>query len=197
MVDAKTERPKVGDYIYKTNGEPFADRRTANSQRPMYSHQGIQTVAEKLPEEDGDGWALRVMRVVREDRVPLGVRNKLTVSGKNPEFEYRVVNDKEGRVEMFESAGWEVSPDHHEIGDIRPGRVALPGSATALPVGRGMTAVVMRKKREWFEEDYARKMDAIKATEEKLVGQAQMDNLEPRLEGGRGITVTQTTRRTR
>jgi hypothetical protein len=181
MVDIDPKSYKIGDWIFKTNGEPFKDRRTANAARYMYSHNGIQTIAEKIPEGEGaDGWILRVLRVVKADRVPIGVRNKLTVSDKNPEFEYRIVNDERGRIQMFEDAGWEVDPDAHDIGDVRVGQTALPGSATAIPVGEDRTAVLMRKKREWFEEDYRKKIDGIKATEDRLVSKAQMDNLDSR-----------------
>ncbi len=40
-----------------------------------------------------------------------GTRNVLTVSGKDPGFEYRVVNDDGDRVSQFEDMGYEVVKD--------------------------------------------------------------------------------------
>ena len=49
-----------------------------------------------------------------------GTRNVLTVSGKEPGFEYRIVNDDGDRVSQFEEMGYEVVKDSGiKVGDRR------------------------------------------------------------------------------
>ena len=42
--------------------------------------------------------------VERPKRTPIGSRNVLTVSGKDPDFVYRIVNDVGDRIAMFQEA---------------------------------------------------------------------------------------------
>jgi hypothetical protein len=98
----------------------------------------------------------------RTRRTPVGVRNVLTVGGKDPAYEYRIVNDTGDRVEQFKAAGYEVvSATDVTVGDRRVNAASAEGSAATCSVGDGMKGVVMRIKKEWYEEDQQRKMGQI------------------------------------
>ena len=45
----------------------------------------------------------------RVKRTPVSGRNVLTVSGKDPDYEYRVVNDEEDRITRFKDGGYELA----------------------------------------------------------------------------------------
>lgn len=91
-------------------------------------------------------------------RTPVGQRNVLTVHGKEEGYVYRVVNDRGDRVPQFEDAGYEiVEAAKVRVGDKRVNRVAPSGSKAEVSVGGGDKAFVMRIKKEWYDEDQAKK----------------------------------------
>ena len=105
----------------------------------------------------------------RPKRTPVeGYRNRLGVRGKDPAFEYRIVNDIDDRVERFKEAGWEpVTDDNVSIGDRRVGLPTEAGTVKTVSVGGGTTGVLMRIKKEWFDEDQkakAKRVDALENT---------------------------------
>lgn len=102
----------------------------------------------------------------RVRRTPVGARNVLTVGGKHPDFEYRIVNDEGDRVEQFKAAGYDVvSASDVTVGDRRINAATSEGTTAQVSVGGGMKAVVMRIKKEWYEEDQAAKITSIAASE--------------------------------
>lgn len=102
----------------------------------------------------------------RVRRTPVGARNVLTVGGKDPNFEYRIVNDEGDRIEQFKAAGYDVvSGSDVTVGDRRINQVSAEGSAATVSVGGGVKAVVMRIRKDWYLEDQQAKADAIAATE--------------------------------
>ena len=110
----------------------------------------------------------------RVSRTPVGTRNILTVKGKDPNYVYRHVNDIDDRISMFQEAGYELVQDESVVvGDKRVNAASSLGSAKAVSVGQGTKAYLMRIKREWYEEDQARKLsnvaDIERATKEKAL----------------------------
>lgn len=102
----------------------------------------------------------------RVRRTPVGVRNVLTVSGKEAGYEYRIVNDTGDRVEQFKAAGYEVvSAKDVTVGDRRVSAASAEGTAATVSVGGGTKGVVMRIPKEWYDEDQARKQSDIDALE--------------------------------
>lgn len=94
----------------------------------------------------------------RPTRQAVGRRNVLSVRGKDENYEYRIVNDDKDRVDLFKEAGWEVvSNSDVSVGDKRVGQTTAPGTAAMMSVGGGVKGVVMRIKKEWYEEDQAAK----------------------------------------
>ena len=105
----------------------------------------------------------------RPRRTPVeGYRNRLGVRGKDPAYEYRIVNDIDDRVERFKEGGWEpVTDTGHSIGDRRVDKPAEEGSVKTVSVGGGVTGVLMRIKKEWFDEDQklkAKRVDELENT---------------------------------
>ena len=110
----------------------------------------------------------------RVQRTPIGTRNILTVKGKDPAYAYRYVNDIDDRVSQFQEAGYELVQDETaQSGDKRVNAASSLGSSKAVAVGQGTKAYLMRIKREWYEEDQARKLNQVadieRATKEKAL----------------------------
>lgn len=109
----------------------------------------------------------------RPTRTPVAGRNVLTVKGKEPGFEYRIVNDSGDRIEMFKDAGWElVDSKDVTVGDRRIDRTTAEGSKAQVSVGGGTKAFVMRIPTEYYKEDQEAKNKRIDALEESMKKQA-------------------------
>jgi hypothetical protein len=124
----------------------------------------------------------KVARGSRPKRTPIDQRGKLSVSNKDPEREYRFVNDKDGRVEMFEANGWEKAlASEHQVGDRRADGASALGSAARYPVGLGDSAVLMSIPKEWYMEDQKDKQRVVDASEQTIkatVSQGHKGSLE-------------------
>lgn len=101
----------------------------------------------------------------RPNRMPVGFRNRLQVLNQDPNYFYRWVNanlDGGDRVGIFENAGYEKVPKGtHRIDN---GRVSTPGPLgdfETMPGGDGDTLVLMRIKREWYDEDQLEKQKIV------------------------------------
>ena len=108
----------------------------------------------------------------RPTREPVGLRNRLKVYNQDPNYEYRWVVDYDGtgdRIEQFKQAGYEVVPKGiHKVGDARVNQPSAEGSSELLSVGGGQKAVLMRQKKEWFDEDQKAKAGRVEETEKAL-----------------------------
>lgn len=105
----------------------------------------------------------------RPKRIPVGTRNRFEVINKNPDFEYRVVTDRDNRIQMFVDAGYEVAPPS-EAAQIALSRVdaAQPEGKHSLAVGNGQTGILMRIPKEWYEEDQKAKDEVNKKLVESI-----------------------------
>ena len=112
-------------------------------------------------------------RAARPKRTPIGKRNVLTVNGRDPGFEYRWVNDEDGRLQMFEEAGYAAVKDSLEVGDPRAGDASQVGSTVRKPVGGGETAVLMKIPKEFYAEDQAAKEQRLAEKERSLLNDAK------------------------
>lgn len=105
----------------------------------------------------------------RVKRTPIGHRNILTVRGKSPDYEYRIVNDEGDRVQMFKEAGYELcSADEVQVGDKRVSQATPEGSNAQVSVGGGLKAFVMKIKRDWYSEDQEAKQAKIDELEQTM-----------------------------
>jgi len=106
------------------------------------------------------------IKQVRPKRTPVGgARDILTVANMDPNYVYRWVNDKDGRITKFKEGGYEVVTSDTEVGQDAVDRGSKLGSAITKSVGGMTTAVLMRIPREWYDEDQTAKLDAIDALE--------------------------------
>lgn len=115
---------------------------------------------------------------VRTKRTPLNVRNRLSVRDKDPNYVYRIVNltDAHGgdRLQDFIEQGYEIDPvNNGKVGDKRVDAGKGVGSIPEFSVGQGRKAVVMRQKKEWFEEDQAAKQAIVDASEQTMRNDAK------------------------
>lgn len=113
----------------------------------------------------------------RVKRTPISGRNRLSLQNKDPNYEYRIVNDVADRVDSFKENGWEpVLAKDTKVGDKRVEGTSATGSVAELSVGQGTKAIVMRIKREWYEEDQAAKARQVDAIEQTMKEDAQRGN---------------------
>lgn len=105
----------------------------------------------------------------RPKRESLTTRNRLRVKNPDPNYVYRIVNDKEDRVEIMKELGYEVVLQSDvKVGDRRVDVGGALGSAATLPVGGGIQGVVMRIPKEWYEESQQEKRAEIARIEETI-----------------------------
>lgn len=106
----------------------------------------------------------------RRKRVPLGVPDmKLDVPNVNdhPDYVYRWINDKPGRLQNAYNAGYEFVEDPTlEVGTGTVSGNAEHGSRVSRHVGkdehgRPLHAFLMRIRKDWYDEDQAKKQAAI------------------------------------
>ena len=102
------------------------------------------------------------VEVTRQERVPMGAyRDILTVHDKDPNYVYRFFNDIDNRIERAKQAGYEIV-DHkvrmgaHGVANNQ----ALGGGAQRIS-SDGVPLVLMRIRREWWEEDQAAKQKIV------------------------------------
>lgn len=94
-----------------------------------------------------------------------GTRNILKVEGKEPGYEYRIVNDDGDRVSQFQERGYEIVTDKSvKVGDRRIANPTAEGSPVQVSVGGGQKAYIMRIKDEWYKEDQAAKQKEVDET---------------------------------
>lgn len=109
----------------------------------------------------------------RKRRTPLGRKQLLNVVGKDPAFEYRFVNDDEGKIARFKEAGWELElKESVSVGDKRVENATPTGSAVEISVGQGKKAFLMKIPKEWYAEDQAEKQQQVDESEASTKRQA-------------------------
>jgi hypothetical protein len=101
-------------------------------------------------------------------RVKFNDRNRISFTGLDPDFVYRVVNDKAGRIERMQEIGYEFVESDEQLGDYRVAEGSKMGRAVSKPVGGGVNGYLMRIKKEFYEEDRIEKDKRIDAVESAL-----------------------------
>lgn len=117
-------------------------------------------------------------RVERPKRTRINGRNILTVSGKEPGYVYRIVNDVGDRVEMFKQAGYElVESEAVQVGERRVNSASALGSKAQVSVdSTGTKAFVMRIPKEWYDEDQRAKQSDVDELERTIKKDALSKN---------------------
>lgn len=112
----------------------------------------------------------RTQRPQRAVRKPLFQRGPQSIRGdKDPDFQYRFVNDTGSRIDNYKEAGWElVSDESIQVGDSRAKDSSDLGSAKRVISDNGQVQYLMRIKKEWYEEDQAAKRQMLEEQERAL-----------------------------
>lgn len=111
--------------------------------------------------------------VSRVTRTPVSQRNILTVKGKDPNYEYRVVNDVDDRIAQFLEGGYElVDEEATTVGDARVSQGTSLGSKKVFSVGQGIKGHLMRIRKEFYAEDQAAKAAFVNKQEASIKEQA-------------------------
>lgn len=102
-----------------------------------------------------------------------GTRNRLNVKNQDPAYVYRVVNDIDDRVQNLMDVGYEIDT-LTKVGDKRAGAPsAAPGTPVTVSLGQGDKGVVMRIKKDLFEERKLQKEELIREREAALQNPSQ------------------------
>lgn len=105
----------------------------------------------------------------RATRVPVAQRNVLSVLGKDPNFEYRIVNDTGDRIAAFQDADYEiVKASEVRIGDKRVNDATPEGSLAQVSVGKGDKAFVMKIPKDLYAEDQEAKLERVRELEHSI-----------------------------
>ncbi len=105
----------------------------------------------------------------RVTRTPVSQRNILTVKGKDPNYEYRIVNDVDDRIAQFLEGGYEVVEDEAvDVGDKRTSQGSSVGTKKIFSVGQGTKGYLMRIRKEWYQEDQAKKQGFVNQQEASI-----------------------------
>jgi hypothetical protein len=103
----------------------------------------------------------------RVERKPLFAQGPQRVAGDlDKNFEYRFVNDTGSRISNFKAAGYEFVEDSElVVGDSRVFDPSDVGSAKVVTSNDGTKSYLMRIKKEWYDEDQAKKAERINEQE--------------------------------
>lgn len=97
-----------------------------------------------------------------------GFARNLSLNERDPDYVYRVFNDVDDRIQLAEADGYEVVQSEQQLGDPKAGSATKLGSAVTKPVGNGMTGVLMRIRKEDYEEAQKIKAAYVDRSEEAL-----------------------------
>ena len=159
----------MNEIITKDDGSPFATMESAKSKRTRMGAEGLDT---NVVTVDG-GFVLEKKPYEKpKERIPLGRSGVLTIDSKDkdPNYSYRIVTDKGGRIRMFRDAGWEVVEKRGgmQVGDPQVGVSNQLGAVVTKSVGGSDVGYLMRIKKEFYNEDQKAKANKIDETEEGL-----------------------------
>lgn len=125
-------------------------------------------------------------------RVPVGgIRDIMTVYGKDPNYKYYWVKDKNedgSRIMRFKRGGYEFVRQENDRNEYVIGEEAVykskhNGSIIRLPTGEGMFSYLMRIPMEYHLEDKAAKAQALLDTEESITNQGSSHGKEANEDG--------------
>ena len=115
-------------------------------------------------------------RTQRKAKPPINGRGDvLTLSNLDPNYQYRVFNDKGTRIAAHKNYGWEVvSSNEVTIGTRNPVSAGDVASVT-VDSSEGTQGVVMRIHKDWYDEDQVAKQTAITETEQLITKSGNED----------------------
>lgn len=116
-----------------------------------------------------------------------GARGILEVLNQDPNYVYRWVADdpqRPGRIERLKEMGYEIVPYDVEVGEKTVDKLTKIGSAVTRVGGGGVTLVLMRQLREYWEEDQKSKQAGVDALEQAMQADVRSGRVPGSKEGG-------------
>jgi hypothetical protein len=106
----------------------------------------------------------------RPSRVPRHEQSdKINVVYQDPNYAYRWVNQRPGRIESFLLAGWEMAPGDTVLGDTSvEDQITRTSGAIERHMGQGTKANLMRIRREFYNEDQEAKQRQLDISEQAM-----------------------------
>jgi hypothetical protein len=118
-------------------------------------------------------------RATRPKRIPVSAPRAITdVYDKDDDYVYRWViptTKEPHRVERFKQGGYEVVDQDVQVGEASVDSSTGPGSVVTMNHGQGSEAVLMRVKRDFYEEDQRTKQNKINASENAIKNRSKED----------------------
>ena len=114
-------------------------------------------------------------------RTPLGTRNRLTFKNLDPDYKYRMISDKDGRLQRAQDGGYEFVESTEGLGDQMAAEASKMGKNVSKPVGHGVTGYLMRIKKDLYDEDQKMKQSQVNATEQTMKPNKSMEEYGPGL----------------
>lgn len=113
----------------------------------------------------------------RVERRALFQRGPQAISGeRDPDFQYRFVNDIGSRIDNFKEAGYELVTDADlKVGDSRVSDPSGLGNTKRSVSNDGTVSYLMRIKKEYYKEDQAAKLALVNETEGAMKRNASQD----------------------
>ncbi len=93
-------------------------------------------------------------------------------------FEYRHVNDNNGRIKQLEDRDWDIAPEAGDEG------ATVKSTHAGMADGKPFNAVLMRKYKDWYKQDSEERQSAVNKTEKDIVAGKVDKNTAPELQEG-------------
>jgi len=104
----------------------------------------------------------------RMRRVPVGGRRDITTVKDTPDgYVDRWVNDNSGRVDKFKLAGYE-HVTNADVGDPGVDDTHAANGIVSKDMGQGVTAYLMRQRKDFYEEDQVKKQKVVDDSENAM-----------------------------
>ncbi len=101
-------------------------------------------------------------------RVPIGGSRNITTVNDTPDgYVDRWVNDSDGRINRFKQAGYE-NVSAASVGDSGVDGTHSESGVVSKQMGQGVTAYLMRQRKDYFNEDQTAKQEHVDSTEESI-----------------------------
>jgi len=124
-----------------------------------------QAASDRMKERHSQQKSSEVKKAMR---IPMGSRRNLTSVNDTPEgYVDRWVNDIAGRITRIKQAGYE-HVQAASVGDSSVDGTHSEDGVVSRDMGQGVTAYLMRQRREYFEEDQAEKQKIVDESEDSI-----------------------------
>lgn len=117
-----------------------------------------------------------------------GSNDPLVFHDKDPDYHYRVFNDnpnKPGRIALAKEAGYEEVVSDEVMGEGNVNTPKKMGKGVTIPAGPGITGVLMRIPKKWYEEMQKEKQKDVDESEAAIRRHSRGPNRYGKIEIGK------------